>query len=66
MIKKQYIIIFLYMKEVSMIPINKEIHKRLKLLCAEQGVMIKHMVEKLIEAELNKKGTEVPINSSIK
>lgn len=54
------------MKEVSMIPINKEIHKRLKLLCAEQGVMIKHMVEKLIEAELNKKGTEVPINSSIK
>lgn len=49
------------MEEKMQIPINKELHKRLKVYCAKNDLMIKKVVESLIEEEL-KKGAEAPIN----
>lgn len=58
---KIFTTIFVSMKNIQ---ISDELHRQLKTHCAEEGLLIRFFVERLIKKQLNEKSVENKPNTS--
>jgi len=61
--KKQYITIFIFMKDKSIL-INSEMHQQFKIVCAQNNVLMKTILEQLIAQYIKEKSVENKPNTS--